>query len=337
MSNPNLVYAQRHYESAIDCFEKGQYNKAIQQINKAIQNAPMNPDMHATKGVFLQRMNNIEQAEKAYEEALNLYEGHSFTRFNLGIIRMQAGHPSEAIQEWKVVLETDPNDIEALFNIGVALVHLNQRKEAINFFMRIIEIDKKYAQAYQNLAVIYRDHSDFDNARFYFNKLKEVDSTYSEASELEIENCNRLEAKEKENLKDTIGTISNSLSDLMLDDSEYSNALLAVVEERFDDAMKIAEKMLKHNPDDDQAYVVKGQAQRGLGKPHAAIATFTHMLSKNPRSTEAMYNLGEIFQSLGQLEKALEYFERLIEWDPEHTIALQNISEIREKLPHRRL
>ncbi len=118
---------------------------------------------------------------------------------------------------------------------------------------------------------------------------------------------------------------------------KYSNALLAIVEERFDEAMQIAEKMLETSPNDDQAYIVKGQAQRGLGKPHAAIATFTHMLSKNPRSTEAMYNLGEIFQSLGQLEKALEYFERLIECDPEHSIALQNIQEIREKLPHRRL
>ncbi len=335
MSNPNLIYAQRHYESAIEHFENEIFDRAIQQINMAIQNAPINPDMHATKGIFLQKMNDIENAELAYLEALKIYDGHSYANYNLGILKMEAGSPLEAIKYWKVLIEVEPNDIEALFNIGIALTVLNQQKEAINFFIRILEIEPEHVLSHQNLAVIYREHSEFDNARYHFNKLKELDSTFEEAAELEIEKCNKLEAKEKESLDETISLGSSSLADLMLDDTQYSAALFALVEERFDEALDIADSLISENADDLQAIMIKGQAYRGQGKTHAAIGIFTNVLSKNEKSTEAMYTLGEIFQDMGQLEKALEYFERLIEYDPEHNIALQSIKEIREKLPHR--
>jgi protein O-GlcNAc transferase len=335
MKNPSLTYAQRHYESAIEHFENEMFDKAIQQINMAIQNAPINPDMYATKGIFLQKMNDLENAEKAYLEALKIYDEHSYANYNLGILKMHLGQPLEAIKYWKVLIETTPNDVEALFNIGVALTTLNQRKEAINFFNHILELKPDYALAHQNLAVIYREHSEFDNARYHFNKLKELDSTFAEAAELEIVKCNKLEGDEKARLNETINLGSTSLTDLMIDDSQQSIALFAIVEGRFDDALQIADEMLAVNPNDSQALIIKGQALRGQGKNHAAIAILTHMLSKNEKSTEAMYGLGEIFQDMGQLEKALEYFERLIEYDPEHNIALQNIKDIKEKLPHR--
>jgi tetratricopeptide (TPR) repeat protein len=335
MKNPSLTYAQRHYDSAIEHFENEVFDKAIQQINMAIQNAPINPDMYATKGIFLQKMNDLENAEKAYLEALQIYDEHSYANYNLGILKMHSGQPLEAIKYWKVLIESTPDDIDALFNIGVALTTINQRKEAINFFNHILELKPEHVLSHQNLAVIYREHSEFDNARYHFNKLKELDSTFAEAAEIEIKKCNELEAKEKERLNETINLGFSNLSDLMIDDSQYSTALFAIVEGRFDDALETADEMLKLNPDDSQAFMIKGQALRGQGKSHAAIAILTHMLSKNEKSTEAMYSLGEIFQEMGQLEKALEYFERLIEYDPEHNIALQNIKDIKDKLPHR--
>ena len=37
MANIKETYAQRHYESALDYFEQGNYDKALQQIDNAIQ------------------------------------------------------------------------------------------------------------------------------------------------------------------------------------------------------------------------------------------------------------------------------------------------------------
>lgn len=79
MPNLNSTYAQRHYESALDYFEQGQYEKAMQQIDKAIQNSPRNPDFYSTKGVFLHRMNDVPHAIEAYQSAIKVAPDHTFS------------------------------------------------------------------------------------------------------------------------------------------------------------------------------------------------------------------------------------------------------------------
>lgn len=334
MANQKVIYAQRHYESALESFEKGLYNKAIQQIDKAIQNTPNNPDMQAMKGVFFHRLNELEEAEKAYRKALKLYPDHSYSHFNLGIIKMKEGLPTEAIQEWHSVLVNSPDDLEALFNIGVALTHVNKWKEAIQFFEKVIEIQPNHAFSHLNLAVIYKEQSQYDQARFYFNKLKLIDSTYSEAADIEIEKCNNLEKNERERL--TIDIPNSDLSSLMEDDSPYMKAMFALAQEKFDEALNIATGILSHNSEDESALMLKGQALQGLRKTNMAIAAYTSVLKINQRSTEALFNLGEIFREMNLPEKALEYYERVVECDPEHSIALNSIEEIKAVLPHRR-
>lgn len=334
MANQNIIYAQRHYESALESFEKGLYSKAIQEIDKAIQNTPNNPDMQAMKGVFFHRMNELEEAEKSYNNALKLYPEHSFSHFNLGIIKMKQDLPTEAILEWQAVLKHSPEDIEALFNIGVALIHVNKWREAIHFFEKVIEIQPDHAFSVLNLAVIYKEQSEYDQARFYFNRLKMIDNTYLEAADIEIEKCNQLEKKEREQI--TIDAPNEELSSLIEDDMPYMKALFALAEEKYEEALNIALGMLSENKDDESALMIKGQAMHGLKKTNLAIAAYTTVLKINPRSTEAMFNLGEIFREMNQPEKALEYYQRVVDCDPGHSIALNSIEELKAILPHRR-
>ena len=77
MANIKETYAQRHYESALDYFEQGNYEKALQQIDNAIQKSPQNPDYYSTKGVFLHRMNDIPRAVDAYKKAIEVFPGHT--------------------------------------------------------------------------------------------------------------------------------------------------------------------------------------------------------------------------------------------------------------------
>ena len=88
MTNLNNVYAQRHYESALDYFEQGQFDKALQQIDKAIQQSPENPDLYATRGIFLHRMNNVVHAVEAYQAALRVAPDHSFSHYKFANLKL---------------------------------------------------------------------------------------------------------------------------------------------------------------------------------------------------------------------------------------------------------
>ena len=174
MANIKETYAQRHYESALDYFEQGNYDKALQQINNAIQKSPTNPDYYSTKGVFLHRMNDIPRAVEAYQKAIEVFPGHTFSHYNLGIIYMKDGKILQAIQQWEEVIKNKPDDVDSIFNIAVALSKLGKAKQAIPFYKKVLEYDPCHVMTHQNLAVIYRDECDYAQAKKHFNILKDL-------------------------------------------------------------------------------------------------------------------------------------------------------------------
>ncbi|HNX74108.1 MAG TPA: tetratricopeptide repeat protein [Candidatus Rifleibacterium sp.] len=328
MANINNTYAQRHYESALDFFDQGQYEKAMQQIEKAIQKAPSNPDLYATKGIFLHRMNNLVHAIEAYHAALKVSPDHSFSHYNLGLIFMKQNKTLQAIQEWEAVIRVKPHDTDAIFNIAVALAHLGKSKQSIPFYRKVLEIDPDHVQTHQNLGVIYRDEGNFSLAKQHFKKLKELDSTYIEVVETEIIKCEEQEFLQKLTLD------NQKLSDTVAHDSSnlLTDALIAIIEEDYDKALQLVEKPLKDDPDDAQALIIQGQALAALSKSSDAIAVFMRVIAGKSDATEALFHLGNIFLGLGELEKALEFYERLKGLEPDHPLLDENISSIRAKL-----
>ncbi len=328
MPSLNSTYAQRHYESALDYFEQGQYEKAMQQIDKAIQNSPRNPDFYSTKGVFLHRMNNVTHAIEAYQSAIKVAPDHTFSHYNLGLIYMKQNKVIQAIQEWEAVIRVKPKDADAIFNIAVALSHMGKSKQAIPFYRKVIEIEPGHVQAHQNLGVIYRDEGDFVRAKYHLKKLRELDSTYIEVVESEIIKCEEQEFLKKleadnQRISGTIGENS---------DNQLSNALIAVIEGQFDKALNFAQQHLATNPEDIQARLIQGQAFYGLSRNADAIAIFMQILVDSPACLDAMFHLGNVFLGMGELRKALEYYERLQTSDREYPLAKENITSIKAKL-----
>ncbi|MFZ5952108.1 MAG: tetratricopeptide repeat protein [Candidatus Rifleibacteriota bacterium] len=327
MANLNNVYAQRHYETAIDLFEQGQYDKALAQIDKAIQKNPQNPDYYSTRGVFLHRMNDPIRAIEAYQDALRVSPDHCFSHYNLGLIYMRQNKILQAISEWESVIKVKPRDVDAIFNIAVALSHLGKSKQAVPFYEKVIQIQPTHVQAHQNLGVIYRDQGDFTKAKFHLNKLRELDSTYIEVVETEILKCEEQEflaelEKKKQSFKES----------QLEDHGDLSMALMAIIEENFEKAFEIVQHCLQQTPEDIQAQIILGQAQAGLSKTSDAIATFMRITAEHPENADASFHLGNIFLGLGELEKALDYFTRVSRLAPDYPFISENISSIRKKL-----
>lgn len=327
MANPNAVYAQRHYETALDLFDQGQYDKALAQIEKAIQKAPENPDYYSTKGVFLHRMNDPIRAIEAYQVALQVAPDHCFSHYNLGLIYMRQNKILQAISEWEAVIKIKPNDVDAIFNIAVALSHLGKSKQSIPFYEKVLKLQPEHVQAHQNLGVIFRDEGDYTRAKYHLNRLKDLDSTYIEVVESEIIKCEEQEFLSK------LAEHKQSFDEQQLEDhGDLSVALMAIIEEDFDKANEHVTEFLKSNPDDVQAQTILGQAQAGLSRTSDAIATFMRIVSEHPENVDALFHLGNIFLGLGELEKALDYFSRVHRLSAEYPFINENIASIKAKL-----
>ena len=328
MTNVNETYAQRHYESALDYFERGNYEKALQQIDNAIQKSPTNPDYYSTKGVFLHRMNDIARAIEAYESAIRVFPSHTFSHYNLGIIYMKEGKILQAIQQWEEVIRNKPDDVDSIFNIAVALSQLGKVKQAIPFYEKILKLDSSHVMTHQNLGVIYRDERDYPMAKRHFKILKDLDSTYSEIVEKEIFRCEEqefLDNLEKE-LKQAIRSIDPSYN------NDIGKSLSALIDQDYDKALDFANLVLGSAGNDKIALLAKGQSLAGLGRLEEAMTVFNKAVDLYPNDGEAYFQIGSIFLNEGRYPEALESFEKVKKIDINYPFISENIESIRHKL-----
>lgn len=329
MANIKETYAQRHYESALDYFEQGNYEKALQQIDNAIQKSPSNPDYYSTKGVFLHRMNNIPKAIEAYFKAIEVFPGHTFSHYNLGIIFMKAGKILQAIQQWEEVIKNKPDDIDSIFNMAVALSRLGKFKQAIPLFNKVLEYDPGHVMTHQNLGVIYRDEKDYPQAKAHFNTLKELDSTYSEVVEKEVFRCEEKEFLAKmEEEKQRMAMSAEKIDKNTMEEK----ALAALIEENYTDALGYSNIILGDNPEDKSALLMKGQALAGLQKNDEAMLVFDNVAELYPKDYEAYHQMGLISLNIGNFNQALKFFEELKNLNPNYPLVNENIESIKRSI-----
>jgi tetratricopeptide (TPR) repeat protein len=336
MPDNNAVYAQRHYEAACDNFEQGQYEKALEQIRKAIERAPQNPDYHSTRAIFLHKMNDLASAIEAYRHALEISPNHTFSHFNLGLIYMKMGKPVDAIKEWEAVLRLKPNDVDSLFNVAVALSQLGRINESVPFYERVLRFNPDHVQSHQNLGLIFRDQKQFAKARKHLLRLQELDATYVELVDQEIERLGEQEFLDQVVATQTnLDTLESDLAGLGTKDSDadrVSLALMAILRSDFSAALDVANEILVTEPDNLQARLVKGQALAGLGQNHDAIALFMAITTENPDCAEGFFHLGNLFLGLGELTQALDHFQRVKGLEGHFPLIDENLAAIQRRL-----
>ncbi|NLM16932.1 MAG: tetratricopeptide repeat protein [Candidatus Riflebacteria bacterium] len=325
MSGLNETYAKRHHESALQLFEEGHYAKALQQIDKAIQQDPKNVSYVATKGIFYHYMNEPLKAALCYEEALEIDPDDLYSHYNLGLIYMKQGKISLALKHWKAAVKSHPQDLETNFNIAVALTKMEQIDAAMPFYDRVLELDPTHVMTHRNLAVLYRDMGEYTKSKHHFIRLRELDSGYIEAVRDEIFRCEEHEFIQKLECTDFTPEdfekyrIETLLSDALMEliSKNYLKAL-QTIQEYFDTGGK----------EDSASMVIHAQALNGMNKPLEAIAVYENLLTRHPASIDALFQLGNVYLSVAEYSEALKCFEKILELDPEHPFIKENINDL---------
>lgn len=140
---------------------------------------------------------NLEEAEKAYQEALALDSENPEVCNLMGVLKLQQGEIDKAVN-WvekaitlmpceyyyetffqaciraglyqkiadyeKSVLKDYPESFSLMFNLALAFKNLNKNKKAIEFYDRALKIDPSSYQAWFNLAHIYSVEAMYKNA-----------------------------------------------------------------------------------------------------------------------------------------------------------------------------
>jgi tetratricopeptide (TPR) repeat protein len=142
---------------AIAYFERGDYEKALEDLDKFLE---LNPD-HASawdnRGVTLERLGRYEEALGSYDKAIELNPTHANAWYNRGVTLESLGRHEEALSSYDKAIELNPTDASAWNNRGVTLERLGRYEEALSSYDKAIELNPTDADALNGYAWILID------------------------------------------------------------------------------------------------------------------------------------------------------------------------------------
>jgi len=111
--------------------------------------------------------------------------------------------------------------------------------------------------------------------------------------------------------------------------SRYYAAVLALLDGRAADSLRLGEDAAKAEPHDARPFNLVGSAAASLGRRDDARRAFQTALQRNPRDSSAYINLGTIELESGNRSAAVRWFAEALVVDPESRAAREGLTRAR--------
>lgn len=138
-----------HFREGNDLSRAGDFAKAAEQYEKALELDPQYVDAMTNLGVAYYSLGQLDKAIEQYTKAIEIAPGDADIRSNLAAAHVQknqsTGDPAElekAVEQYEKAVELNPDLAEAHFGLGVIYALQGDNALAILAFERFLELDE---------------------------------------------------------------------------------------------------------------------------------------------------------------------------------------------------
>ncbi|MGO9324445.1 MAG: tetratricopeptide repeat protein [Terracidiphilus sp.] len=117
-----------------------QTEAAVKMAAAGVASAPEMGAAWVVLGQALKATERMEEAERAYAEAIRLDGMDALARMGMGELRIAAGRPGEAIREFELALQRRPAMVAAHLGLGNALALTGRNEEALERYETALEL-----------------------------------------------------------------------------------------------------------------------------------------------------------------------------------------------------
>lgn len=157
-----------HHNLGVALIAKGQDDRALAELRRALEIWPEFAEAHNTIGNLLARAQNDEAAIAHYRESLRLSPYFAPAHNNLGLALMRREAYDEALSHFQQALDLAPFSPAAHHNLGRVCFARGLAKEAETHYREAIRLRPRYAEAHYSLGEVLAASHRFDEAAAEF-------------------------------------------------------------------------------------------------------------------------------------------------------------------------
>jgi tetratricopeptide (TPR) repeat protein len=321
----------------------GDYAGMLVQLNDTVKIAPDYAPAWLQLGEQAFKTGDYTQAENCYGKRLALVPGDAYARLGLARLALQRGQRSEARAALEELVRDVPafpsshNLLAEMLAADGELDRAQRERQVAKTAGRFREAEDPWIDELNTwvldpkrlyvLGTMEFQTGHPDKARAYLERAAELvpgDPIASEMlGDLYLKLGKPQEARDalERCLKLTTQGTPQPMIFVML--SQACRGL-----QKPDDALRAAERGLKHWPEASELWTAKGAALADARKHDEALAAYQRALALNPASAEAAFNLGASYAALGKGEETVAALRRALSLQPRMPQALALLCRI---------
>lgn len=328
--------------------QENDYDKAIEQLQKAVAANPQNAEAYYLLGRAYGVKERYAEMADAFNSSLAISEKFAteigqerdkywFMTFNKGVELFNQQNIEEAKSAFEMAAVIKPDNTDAYRNAALCYERLGNYEKAVESMQKVIDLEPGNTEAHMQLGTIHYNNKEFEKAAAEFEKVLELDPANADAiSNVGLvydqmgQSDKALSAYEK--------AIANHPDNM---DLVFNYAKLLYNMERYSEAIEKFKAILEKNPEDYDALYITGlcyiniadrarRQMRGLEEENnksndakiaelkekakatytACIPYFEKAVSLKEDNRDAWWNLGIAYTQAGDAKKGKEAFDK---------------------------
>jgi len=160
-----------HLALATIFLEQEEFSGAVSEVKRVLRVDAKFPDANGILGRIFLRQKDFPNAIKYLQRELALNESSVESRLDLATAFYLLGDLRDALEEFTLLVDTDPDFFPGWLMCGKILLELDKADESEFYLQRALNINPRSAEALQTIANLYNTIGEVEKARSIFDDL----------------------------------------------------------------------------------------------------------------------------------------------------------------------
>ncbi len=229
--------------------------------------------------------------------------------FDAAVVHHRAGALAEAERYYRHILTLSPVHLDSLHNLGLIVLQNGNATAAVEFLGKAISLNERVAEFHYSIALAWRALNRIDQVSAHLEWAIAIRNDYMLAH-LNLGNVRRDQGR----LAEAVASYERAIELDPSSAAAYFNLANVLAEQaRWDDAIDRYRRVLALEPNHAETHSRLGAALMMLGRTGEAIAHFERSVALDPNRPGAHEDLGRAYMSAGNLNAAVPATIRAVE------------------------